>query len=589
MRSRSNRFILVLNGEIYNYRRLGKILADLGHTFRGHSDTEVVLAAIEEWGLEPAVNRFVGMFAFALWDTRELALYLVRDRLGIKPLYYGWGRETFLFASELKAMRRHPDFEDVIDRNALALYMRHNYVPSPFSIYKNIYKLPAGTILKVRITDGRQQPDPQAYWSASRICERGAAEPFGGSEEEAVSALHDLLRDAIRIHMESDVPLGAFLSGGIDSSTVVALMQEQSLRPVQTFTIGFEEQEYNEARTARAVAAHLGTNHTELYLTPREAMECVPLLPNFYDEPFGDSSQIPTYLVSKLTRSRVTVSLSGDGGDEIFAGYNRYMWVKKIWRNVGWLPKSVRQRLVAPLGHAALRISEHSMHKARWLTHRGLASAALSGKLDKIARILAADNEEEIYQILNSHWSHPSHVVLGSEEPITMLTDKHRWAKLPTFVQSMMFLDLATYLPDDILVKVDRASMAVGLEVRVPLLDHRVVEFGWGIPLSMKLKDGSSKWILRQILYRYVPRELVEGPKRGFSIPVGTWLRGPLRSWAENLLDEERLKSEGFFDVESIRGKWQEHVLGKRNWQYHLWDVLMFEAWLDAQSSQTAL
>ena len=582
MISGSRRYIIVFNGEIYNYRLLQQELASLGHPFRGHSDTEAVLAAIEEWGVEQAVTRFIGMFAFALWDTRDQVLYLVRDRLGIKPLYYGWAGQTFLFASELKAMRRHPDFVGEIDRNSLALYMRHNYVPSPYSIYKDVCKLPAGTMLRLDCSEVQRRPEPIIYWSARRICELGVAEPFEGSEEEAVTCLQNLLRDAVRIHMESDVPLGAFLSGGIDSSAVVAIMQEQSTRPVKTFTIGFHEQIYNEAEDAKAVATHLRTDHTELYVTEKEAMDCIPLLPQMYDEPFADSSQIPTYLISRLTRSQVTVSLSGDGGDELFAGYNRYVWVRKIWRALGLLPRSVRHGLSRPVGRVAERLARAMQH-TNYRVFGSFGSNSLAGKLDKLPELMSADHEERIYRILNSHWHKPSHLVMGASEPPTILTDRNQWALLPGLMHRMMFLDLVTYLPDDILAKVDRASMAVSLEARVPLLDHRVVEFAWRIPLGMKLRNGVGKWILRQVLYKYVPQEMVERPKMGFGVPIGIWLRSSLREWAESLLDEGRLKAEGFFDVPSIRQKWREHVLGKWNWQYHLWDILMFEAWLEDQ------
>jgi asparagine synthase (glutamine-hydrolysing) len=579
MLSACGRYVLAFNGEIYNFRALHRELESLGEKFRGHSDTEVMLAAISRWGLANALKRFNGMFAFALWDREERRLHLVRDRLGEKPLYYGWISKTLLFGSELKALRAYPDFKADIDRNALALFLRHNYLPAPYSIYSGIYKLAPGTVLTIDKASPSSLPVPVPYWSARDAAERGLADPFSGSSDEAVGELEILLQDAIKLRMEADVPLGAFLSGGIDSSTVVALMQAQSDRPVKTFTIGFYEHGYNEAEYAREVAKHLGTDHTELYVTPEEAMAVIPRLPDLYDEPFSDSSQIPTFLISQLTRQHVTVSLSGDGGDELFAGYNRYFWGRNIWKTIGWMPQRLRGMAARVLTSVSPQAWDRAFTSVGPFLPAKINQRMPGDKLHKLAEILSVGSPEAMYRGLVSHWKSPASVVLHSNEPPTALTDKTRWADLPDFTQRMMYLDTMTYLPDDILVKVDRASMGVSLEARVPFLDHRVVEFAWRIPLSMKIRQGQGKWLLRQVLYRYVPKALIERPKTGFGIPLDRWLRGPLREWAEELLDEKRLKVEGFFNPAPIRQKWLEHLSGKRNWQYHLWDVLMFQAW----------
>jgi len=584
MLSASGRYVIVHNGEVYNFRILRHELEQRGENFRGHSDTEVILAAIETWGLLSAVKRFVGMFAFALWDRSERQLYLVRDRLGIKPLYYGWAKETFIFGSELKALKAFPTFQQPIDRGALALYMRHNYVPTPHSIYSGIYKLLPGTILKINgDTRPGNYPEPETYWSARTMAERGVTAPFSGSEDEAVQQLDELLRDAVKMRMVSDVPLGAFLSGGYDSSTVVALMQAQSERAVKTFSIGFYEKGYNEADHAKAVAAHLGTDHTELYVTPEETMAVIPDLPMLYDEPFSDSSQIPTFLVSQLARSQVTVSLSGDGGDELFSGYNRYIWGKSIWSVIKWLPFGLRSLLAGGMKSVSQDIWDSIFERFKPLTPKRLQVRLPSDKVHKLAEILTVKDPDGLYRRLVSHWKTPTDLVLGAEEPLTVLTDPSRKALLSDFTQRMMFMDLISYLPDDILTKVDRASMGVSLEARVPLLDHRVVEFAWKLPLKFNSYNGKSKMALRQVLYKYVPKELVERPKKGFGIPIGFWLAGPLRDWAETLLGEKRLREEGFFNPGPIRKIWVEHLSGKRNWQYYLWDVLMFQAWLESQ------
>jgi asparagine synthase (glutamine-hydrolysing) len=523
------------------------------------------------------------MFAFALWDREDRVLQLVRDRLGIKPLFYGWAADTLLWGSELAALRAHPEFTGEINRDSLALLLRHNCIPAPYSIYQGIRKLPPGTILSLA-GPGEDGAEPQAYWSARTVAEQGIADPFRGSAAEATDALDELLRDAVRLRMVADVPLGAFLSGGVDSSAVVALMQAQSGRPVRTYSIGSPDQAYDEAGYAATVARHLGTEHTELYVTPEDALAVIPRLPTMYDEPFADSSQIPTFLVSQLARRHVTVSLSGDGGDELFAGYNRHVWGPRVWNALRWIPSSLRQATGRAVGSSSTE---------QWDRLYGRIEAAIPGRLrqqmfgykvHKLASVASSRNPLELYHRLASHWLDASSVVIGAGDPETSVTrDGHNSALGVT--ERMMYLDLVTYLPDDILTKLDRASMAVSLEARVPLLDHRVVEFAWRLPMSLKIRDGQSKWLLRQVLYRYVPREMIERPKAGFGIPLDSWLRGPLRDWAEALLDERRLRDEGFFHPAPIRQKWAQHLSGKASWQYHLWDVLMFQAWLEKEKS----
>lgn len=582
MVSACGRYVIAFNGEIYNHAELRKTLEVEGRApaWRGHSDTETMLAAIACWGLEAALRRFVGMFAFALWDRQERVLHLARDRFGEKPLYYGRMGNVFLFGSELKALQRHPAWRGEIDRNVLALFMRHSYVPVPYSIFKGIAKLPPGTCLSL-VAESWGEAVPRPYWSARTMAESGVANPFSGSSDQAVDMLDGLLRATMREQMIADVPLGAFLSGGVDSSLVVALMQAQSSRPVKTFTIGFSEAQYNEAEHAKAVARHLGTEHTELYVTPDETREVIPGLPGIYDEPFADSSQIPTFLVAKLARQHVTVSLSGDGGDELFGGYNRYLWADRIWRKVRWLPKSGRHALGGMLTLLPPRVWDRLFQHVP----AALRQRTPGDKLHKLAEVLAADTPEQVYLNLVSLWKAPAALVLGSREPLTRLTDSSHRAALPDFIQRMMLLDAMSYLPDDIMTKVDRAAMSVSLETRAPFLDPRIAEFAWRLPLTMKIRDGKGKWPLRQVLYRYVPENLIERPKMGFGVPIGSWLRGPLINWAEDLLDEGRLREEGFFDPAQIRSKWQEHLSGRRNWQYALWNVLMFQEWRARQES----
>lgn len=585
MPSASGRYVIAFNGEIYNHMLLRHEIEAAGQApaWRGHSDTETLLAGFDAWGIQKTVERSIGMFAIAVWDRELRTLTLIRDRLGEKPMYYGWqgqgDQAIFLFGSELNALRAHPRFVNKIDRGALSLLLRNNYIPAPYSIYEGISKLSPGQMLTVSL----RQRDPEfvTYWSAVTAAEHGVRHPYMGSAEQAVSELETLLKDAIQQQMMADVPLGAFLSGGVDSSTVVALMQAQASRPVKTFSIGFHEAGYNEAEHAKAVATHLKTDHTELYVTSREALEVIPALPTLYNEPFSDSSQIPTYLVSRLARQHVTVSLSGDAGDELFCGYTRYKVAARMWNNISVAPQLIRR-----LAASGIR----SLSPQRWNALAGgikgvippsLRFENLGDKLHKGASVLTSKNLDSLYLNLCSHWFDPAEVVIGGYQPPTLLVENA--PRLDGFdqAQRMMALDLITYLPDDILAKVDRAAMGVSLETRVPLLDHRVVEFAWRLPQSLKLRDGQSKWALRQVLYRHVPKSLIERPKMGFAVPIGDWLRGPLREWAETLLDERRLRDEGFFHPEPIRRKWEEHLSGHRNWQAHLWDVLMFQAWYE--------
>lgn len=584
MASHCGRFIITYNGEVYNFIEIRRELESKGHHFRGRSDTEVVLEAIAQWGVHSAVRRFVGMFAFAVWDCRERILYLVRDRLGIKPLYYGWLGKSFLFGSELKAIKVHPSFRAEINRDVLALYLRYNYVPAPYSIYTGIGKLMPGCVLTLRADGGPGDLKVEPYWSARQVSENGVKSLFDCPEQEIVDALDLLLREAVRLRLVADVPLGAFLSGGVDSSAVVALMQAQSSRPVKTFTIGFHEFDYNEAGYAREVARHLGTEHTELYLTSKEVMAVLPRLPELYDEPFSDSSQIPTFLVSELARRQVKVILSGDGGDELFGGYNRYLWGRRIWGKIGWIPPGLRRFCAKLLLDQSPLLWNRVFEFLKPALPQKLVFALPGEKIHKFADVLPAESPEVMYHNLISFWKRPEELIDGANEPETVFTAPLTWPDLPDPISRMMFFDLVSYLPDDILTKVDRASMGVALETRAPLLDHRVVEFSWKLPLEAKIRNGQGKWLLRQVLSRYVPDELIERPKMGFSIPIDRWLRGPLRDWAESLLSSGRLKSEGYFRPGPIRKLWLEHLRGEKNAQNYLWAILMFQGWLEEAS-----
>jgi asparagine synthase (glutamine-hydrolysing) len=597
MCSASGRYVIVFNGEIYNYRELRTLLEGRGISWQGYSDTEVFLAAVEVWGVYAALQRCVGMFALTLWDRKTRVFYLARDRLGEKPLYYGWMNRVFLFGSELKALRVHPAWQGEIDREALTLFMRHNYIPTPYSIYQGIYKLSPGCVLALNWEALRQskplqpfpakeklgQIAPVAYWSLWEVAEKGRKFPFISSEVAAINELESRLREVIDATLVADVPVGAFLSGGIDSSTVVALMQVACRQPVRTFSIGFYEQGYNEATYAARVARHLGTAHTELYVSADEALAVIPHLSFIYDEPFADSSQIPTFLVAKLARGQVTVALSGDGGDELFGGYNRYFWCRQIWGKLSRIPPAVRRLAAQCLSMPAPSTWDRAFSSAGTFLPVRLQSGQPGDKLHKLAAIFCADSPAAVYRLLVSQWQNPSDVVVDGTESSPLFDKVWSDSALTDFTERMMLLDLMTFLPDDILVKVDRASMAVSLETRIPLLNHRLIEFAWRLPLKLNVRDGAGKWALRQILRRYVPKELVERPKMGFGVPIDAWLRGPLRSWAEDLLAEGKLHTEGFFNPAPIRKKWEEHLSGRRNWQYPLWCVLMFQSWWDAQ------
>lgn len=569
MASADGRLMLVYNGEGYNAAELRTDLEGRGVRFRGHSDTEVLVEGFSLWGIEETLRRFNGMFAFGVWDRAERRLTLGRDRLGIKPLYWANLNDRLLFGSELKALRACTDWVPEIDRNAVSAFLRHNYVPSPHTIYRDVRKLQPGHLLMVSSDSAVTET---VYWDARRVMADTPRVSMG--EAEAVDRLEELLSDAIHRQMVSDVPLGAFLSGGIDSSVVAALMQAKSGAKVRTFSIGFDESGFDESAHAAAVAAHLGTEHRELRVSPSHALELVPSLAQTYDEPFSDSSQIPTQLLAQLTRGEVTVALSGDGGDELFAGYNRYFWLRRLKRLTGWMPGPMRRGLAA-----GLKMPPPAMwdNFAELLPSR-LRPPQPGDKVHKLAEVLTLD-EMALYRRLISHWTNPDEVVTGASEPKGVLWGDEFGRDFPDLTERMQAADTLTYLPDDILTKVDRATMAVSLEARVPLLDHRVLEFAWGLPASFKIRNGQGKWILRQVLHRHVPRALVDRPKMGFGVPIGNWLRGPLREWAESLLDPRRLREAGLIDPAPVATLWAEHLSGRRNWQYPLWDVLMLEAW----------
>ena len=572
MTSACGRYVIAYNGEIYNFREVRQILEQRGQRFRGHSDTEVLLAATTEWGIEQTLPRLHGMFAFALWDREARRLILARDRVGKKPLYYGWCGQTFLFASELKALHRHPAFDGAIDRDALGLLVQLGWVPGPYSIYRGIRKLPPGAILSVDADGGPREPAIETFWSAKAAAKSGDRAPFSGSFDEAVGALDTLLDAAVRARMIADVPLGALLSGGVNSSAVVALMQAASAMPVRTFSIGFREPKHDEAPFARAIAAHLGTDHTELYVGPEDSLALVPGLPEMYDEPFADPSQIPTALVCRLARKDVTVALSGDGGDELFAGYQRYRRTLDLWRRLRPWPAQGR-RAVEELAGAL----DERLGGPKWLRKLARRSAGI-GAADALDAFV--DERTRIGQ--------PARLVCGARGVPHLLAERQSWPDLREPLQAMMYLDFAGYLPDDCLVKVDRASMAASLEVRCPLLDHRVVEFAWSLPLSYRVDDGGAKRVLKSVLERYLPRTLFERPKRGFGVPLGAWLRGPLRDWAETLLEQRRMAQEGYLQPAAVRGLWQQHLSGQRDCPELLWHLLMFQVWHEHWRSASA-
>jgi asparagine synthase (glutamine-hydrolysing) len=579
MESPSGRFVAVLNGEIYNYREIKRELARPSLRFRGDSDTEVALAAFDRWGIAGAVSRLVGMFAFGIWDREVSALHLIRDRIGEKPLYFARFGADVLFGSELKSLRVHPHWTGTIDRASLASFLRFGYVPGTRSIFEGVSKVLPGAVVTFRAP--AFELEQTKYWSAVNVAEEGMANKLGSDPQNVADILDETLRRSVRGQMIADVPLGAFLSGGVDSSLIVALMQAESSCPVRTFTIGFEDAIYNEAAYAREVAKHLGTDHTEFFVTGADARDVIPRLPTLYDEPFADSSQIPTHLVSALARQHVTVSLSGDGGDELFGGYGRYTETERLWSLIGRLPIAVKSTLGR--GLSAIPPKLWDQFAASRLGRIGKLKLVnpTADRMGRVCDILAAPDMNGFYEAILSQWRDPEEVMgaipRNGSQPSLALDGLDP-------ISELMLRDLVGYLPDDILVKVDRASMGVGLETRAPFLDHRVVELAWRIPLAMKIRGGEGKWILRQLLDRYVPRRLIERPKMGFGVPLAAWLRGPLREWADDLLDPTRLSAEGFFSPTVVEAKWREHTSGQRNWQNVLWDLLMFQVWLADQS-----
>lgn len=608
MHSSSRRWVIAFNGEVYNHLTLRQELASIGAApdWRGHSDTETLLAAVNFWGIEATLKRCVGMFAIALWDSHDNTLTLARDRFGEKPLYYGWAGQgenrAFVFGSELKALRAYPGFDAPVCRSALAQYLRYMYVPSPRTIHQGIFKLEPGCLLTVRGQPPLDAPAApvrpgqshgslavQQWWSIGTAVQAGAQDPIA-DEAQALKLLEAQLNEAVSLQSLADVSLGAFLSGGVDSSTIVALMQQQSSRPVQTFTIGFDEAGFDESPHARAVAQHLGTDHHEMRVSAKMAQDVIPSLPWMYDEPFADSSQIPTHLVCRAARQHVTVALSGDAGDELFGGYNRYFWGPRIWHRLSWLPLPARQLLGIAI--AALPTSTWDALGKPLAAGTGVDGVArLGDKLHKLAsRLKSVRDMDGLYRSLVSEWDDPASLVLGDNgapvvEPASLLQDPLPSSGLGADQLRMMYLDTISYLPDDILCKVDRAAMATSLETRVPFLDHRVAELAWRLPLHMKIRGNTGKWALRQVLYKHVPKALIERPKAGFAIPVGAWLRGPLRDWAESLLQPKRLADEGFLRPEPIQQRWQQHLAGTHDHTPSLWAVLMFQAWLQHQHS----
>lgn len=570
MHSHNDQYVIVYNGEIYNYLELKKQLEKKNCFFSGNSDTEVILTLVTEYGLEATLQMISGMFAFALWDKKHKILHLARDRLGEKPLYYGLVNHSLVFASELKAIRAYPDFQNNLDRTSLAAFMQYGYVPAPQSIYEHIYKLEPGTYLSLSNAKISNLPLSQSYWSASHIAQQGHNNPLQLTDSEAIQETEKLLSSIVKSRMISDVPIGAFLSGGIDSSLITALMQKNSSQAIKTFTIGFPDQDYNEAVHAHAIANYLKTDHTELFVDAHQALDVIPKLPIIYDEPFADSSAIPTFLISQLTRQHVTVCLSGDGGDELFGGYNRYLLGKTLGNTINFVPYPLRLVLQKLL----LAVSSPSMET--WLRYTKIPM--LSNKLHKLSGVIAAKSTAEVYQHLISQWLNPQEIVKeissAINQPFLEALGK------ANVIKKMMLNDTIFYLPDDIMVKVDRAGMAVSLENRAPFLDHQLYEWAWQLPHHLKIRNRTTKWLLREVLARHIPRSLFERPKMGFSIPLDAWLREPLRDWASSLLDKQTMQAQGFLDYAPILKKWDEHVSGKRNWQYPLWTVLMFQAWL---------
>jgi asparagine synthase (glutamine-hydrolysing) len=581
MISSDERYVISYNGEIYNHLELRQLIdkkADFRYKWRGYSDTETLLACIENFGVEDTLNRIVGMFAFSLWDSKCNSLILARDRMGEKPLYYGLQNDTLLFGSDLKSLKQHPDFQGEINRGAIALLMRYSYIPAPSSIYIGIYKLPPGSYI---VFESPKSPSkPKYYWSLANVASGIDLNKSSCSYEHAVDKLDVLLGDSIEGQMMSDVPIGTFLSGGIDSTVITALAQSRSADPIKTFTIGFDEELYNEAKYAKKISKYLGTDHTELYVSSKDALNVIKKLPNIYTEPFADPSQIPTFIVSEMTRSHVTVGLSGDAGDEIFAGYNRYILTNQYWNKLDKIPYLIRRLISKGIDKIPPdRLNKLLFHAQKILPMK-YQQSNIGEKLHKASIALKTKTPDDLYRSMVSRWQNPESLVIGISHHQTVSSHTLN-SNEDNIVHKMMEIDSMTYLPDDILCKVDRASMFAGLESRAPFLDHRVIEFAWSLPLEYKIKNGVGKSILRDVLYKYVPKELIDRPKTGFGVPISDWLRGPLNEWANDLLNEDRLRSEGFFHVDPIKKIWLQHQQGIRNCQYQLWPILMFQLWLE--------
>ncbi len=580
MISSSGRWVMAYNGEIYNYLEIRRRLEQVGSVFRSTSDTEVLVAAIDRWGIDRALEVCEGMFALALWDKRDRALHLIRDRFGEKPLYYGWIGKLFAFGSELKALSAMPDFRAELNRQAVVLYLRHNCIPAPHTIWQGLSKLLPGHRVTLQSPNIGVLPEQDCYWSAADAVARARQDPLTGSDSEMTDQVENALSKAVAARMVADVPVGAFLSGGIDSSTIVALMQRHASAKVRTFTVGFADRSFDESSEAAAVAAHLGTEHTAVHVGDAEALEVIPHIADIWDEPFADVSQIPTYLVSRVARHDVTVSLSGDGGDELFAGYNRHAWLDRVWGRVAVVPAGARRTAGSALGRIPPGVVDRAGRATRHLP-AGWQVRNPSTKLAKLARVLVASDPEDSYRALTTHWDDANLLVLGSDHGDNMEVHGDSPVSDGGITEQMLWSDLVGYLPDDILAKVDRAAMAVSLETRVPFLDREILDLAWRLPLDAKLRGGQTKWVLRQVLGRYVPAALVERPKMGFGLPIGQWLRGVLAPWADHLLDEHRLRDQGLLDPDPIRRAWNLHRTGRRDMGYELWDVLVLQSWLD--------
>lgn len=581
MISSDGRWVLVFNGEIYNYRDLRKKLCSEGALFRGDSDTEVLLMSVQQWGLEKALEALEGMFAIGLWDRRRCELHLVRDRFGEKPLYYGWVGGRLAFASELKAIASIPGFNANLDRDAIAIYLRRSCIPAPHTVYQGLYKLLPGHMVTF---PGNTRPGsmrvPEPYWSALAEIESAKLNILSGSPKELTDELEETLSRSVASRMIADVPVGAFLSGGVDSSLIAALMQKQSIKPIETFTVGYADRRYDESPGAAAVANYLGTNHSTLHVSDRDIAQVIPLLAGIWDEPFGDPSQVPVLLLSRFARSAVTVSLSGDGGDELFAGYNRHAWLEKLWKRSGAIPPSFRRAIGSGLSNISPGLVNRAAHMTRFLPVK-FRIRQPSNKLMKLAKVMSSSSPEEAYYSLVSNWNTTSSIVIGTSNRYDNNSDGRQWQSLSDITEVMLWLDLVTYLPDDILTKLDRAAMGVSLETRVPFLDRDVFRLAWRLPMQMKLRDGTTKWILREVLHRHVPAALVNRPKSGFDLPLDDWLRGSLRPWAEDLLSESHLQNQGIMDPSPVRSAWKLHLSGRHDFGYELWDVLMLQSWMD--------